>query len=205
MFRFLELLFPGKNRLNQELEDLQKDIEPLTHALISWNYQELELLSLIQTERSASRYSKYTQGIITSIYHEHMAAYKWKKVSGLTDLEVCYVETKSSNFQFVVKSGEPSLYINKQFLGTLKKDGTIYSTKRNVIAHINMDGSEWWEVDLQGKKLGSIVNIHRARDINPRAFFLSSDLSKEEQEIIFCIACYVIINLTKDEKKLRFQ
>lgn len=205
MFRFLEILFPGKNRFNEELNQLNQEIEPLKEALITWKYEDLELLSLIQKERDVSSYKGTTEGIILSIYHEDMAAYKWKQLRGFGDIQVCVIATKQYNFKYIIKNGGASMYINDRFLGEFKKDHFVYTGKRNRIAYVDMNGADWWEVFLQDKKLGSLANIQKARDVNPRAYFMGGELSEGEQAVFMCITLYLIVFLTKDEKRLRFR
>jgi hypothetical protein len=73
MLSFLEYFFTGKSRLKKELAEALDEINPLLENLVDWSGDELELMSLIQDKRKVkSAFSSSVEGIICSIYQEHM-------------------------------------------------------------------------------------------------------------------------------------
>lgn len=205
MFRLLEFLSPGKSRLQREIDEAHQILEPLSGNLVDWEGDELELMSLIQEDRKVkSAFETTITGTICSIYHEHMITYHWKKISGISKMEVTIARMKRYHFNYILKNGRTSFYVNDQFLGEYRRD-QLFLTKRQMIGEIKMDESEWWDIWVEGKNVGSLVNIALARHVNPRAFQLRRNLT-EEQEMVFCaIAIFKIIEITRRMKKYPFK
>jgi len=206
MFSFLEILFPGKARLKKEIAEAHQELSPLTENLVSWEGEELELMSLIQVERKVrSAFSSSVQGIICSIYHEHMIAYLWKKLAAVGDLAIIVAATKKYRYEYIQKGDNCSMYVNDHYLGDLKRDNKLYLSKRSILASINVTGAEWWQIDIEGQYAGSLVNIDKARHVNPRAFQLRRDLSEEKVMVFLALAIFKIIDSTRKMKKIPFE
>ena len=206
MFKLLDFFMPGKAKLKAELEKARQEIVPLTENLVDWQAEELELMSLIQDERKVrSSFDKSVSGIICSIYHEHMAAYIWRKVFGLGDMDVMVITTKKYEYQYVQKNGKVSFYVNDKFLGEFRKDNRLYLSRKRVLGEIRIDNSEWWSIYYDGEQVGNLVNVEKARHVNPRAFELRRGISDNAEMVFLAIALYKIVEITKKEKKLPFR
>lgn len=206
MFKFLEYIFPGKNRLNAAIAEMKSDLKEQSELLVSWEGRELELMSLIQENRLVkSAFEQQVSGIICSIYHEHMVAYCWKKLSGLGNIEIIVAHTKKYHFEYVKKNGRISFYVQDQFLGEFKNNDKLYLSKKRELASIRIGTGEWWPIEVDSKPVGSLVNIDQARHVNPRAFQLRSGISPEQEIVFLSMAIYQIIDRTKDMKKIPFK
>ncbi len=206
MLSIFDFLFSGKSRLKKELAQARKELEPLTSNLVDWEGEELELMSLIQDKRKAkSAFSSTVEGIISSIYHEHMVAYIWKKIPSISDLSIIVAESAKHNFEFIIKNDLCSFYVNNQYLGDLKNDNKLHLTRKTILADIKITNAEWWPIRIQNEFVGSLINIEKARRVNPRAFQLQRNISPEQEMIILSLAVYKIIEATKDMKKIPFE
>ena len=206
MFSFLEFLFPGKSRLKKELAEAHREMVPLTNNLIKWEGDEIELMSLIQDQRKLrSAFSSSVEGIICSIYHEHMIAYLWKKVPSIGDLSILVAKTSTYTFEYIQKPDMCSMYVNNQYIGDLKRDNKLYLTKKAILASINISAAEWWQIEVEGEYAGSLVNIDLARHVNPRAFQIRRDLSEEKVMVFLAIAIFKIVDHTRKMKKIPFE
>ncbi len=206
MLRILDFILPGKAKLKQELQRATEDIEELSAHLIDWEDGELELMSLIQADRKVkSSFDKSVSGILCSIYHEHMAAYLWRKVFGIGDMDVMVIRTRKYLYQYIQKNGRISFYVNDQFLGEFRKDQQLYLNRKRILGGIHVDSSEWWDIHFGGERVGSLVNIHKARHVNPRAFEMRGGISSDAEMVFLAIAFYKIVEITRKEKKLPFR
>lgn len=205
MLRLLEMLFSGGSREKKALEELDLDIAEKAEILYNWEIKDLDLMSLIQTDRDFSFFQNSIEGTINTIYSEPMVVYKYAKMKGFGNIELCVAKMAHISFKYIINKGHVSHFINENYLGVLKPDGFLYATKRHRLAHIDFATGEWWDIHIQGKKLGSLCNIQKARDVAPRAFDLKRNLSSDELAIFLCIAIFQIIDKTKDEKRLRFK
>lgn len=208
MLKILEYIFPGKARLKREMEELRKEVEPLSEHLIKWEGEELELMSLIHADRKLkSAFESSVSGIICSIYHEHMVAYQWKKLPGLGgDVEIIVANTAKYRYEYVMKGGRTSFYVNDQFLGELRKDNALYISKNRVLGRIDQrPSSEWWPIYFDQNLVGSLVNIEKAREVNPRAFQVQRDITDDGELVFLSFAIFKIIEITRKMKKLPFR
>lgn len=208
MFKILDYIFPGKARLKREMEELRKEVEPFSEHLIKWEGEELELMSLIHAERKVkSAFESSVSGIICSIYHEHMIAYQWKKLPGLSgDVQIIVANTKKYRYEYVIKGGVSSFYVNDQFLGELRKDNGLYISKNRLLGRIEQKAtSEWWPIYFDQQLVGSLVNIEKAREVNPRAFQLQRNITDDGELVFLSFAIFKMIDLTRRMKKLPFR
>lgn len=206
MLKILDYIFPSKAKLKQELQRATNELDAISENLVDWEEGELELMSLIQDERKfKSSFEKSVSGILCSIYHEHMASYIWRKVSGFGEMEVMVIRTRKYLYQYIQKNGKISFYVNDKFLGEFRKDNQLYLNKRRILGGIDVDSSDWWDIHFNGERIGALVNIKKAREVNPRAFELRRGLTSDAEMVFLSIALYKIIVLTRNEKKIRFR
>jgi hypothetical protein len=206
MLSFLEYFFTGKSRLKKELAEALDEINPLLENLVDWSGDELELMSLIQDKRKVkSAFSSSVEGIICSIYQEHMIAYIWKKIPAIGDVSIIVASTTKYVFNYILKGDTCSFYVNNQYLGDFKKDNKLHLTKKSILASIKVTNAEWWQIHVVNEFVGSLVNINTARTVNPRAFQLVRNNSEEHEMILLSIAIFKIIELTRKMKKIPFE
>lgn len=208
MINILELLFPGKSRLKREISEAKAEIEPISDNLVDWEGDELELMSLIQEERKVkSAFESSVTGIICSIYHEHMVSYQWKKLFGIgVDTEIMVANTKKYHYEYVTKGNKTSFYVNDKFLGEFRKDNALYISRKRILGYIEEKASsEWWNIYFDRSLVGSVVNIHKAREVNPRAFQLQRGINSDQEMVFLAIAIFKIVDITRRMKKYPFR
>jgi hypothetical protein len=207
MLSIFEYLFTGKSRLRKEINDARLDLDKISENLVDWNKDELELLSLIQDSRKMrSAFSSSVEGIICSIYHEHMISYLWTKVQGFGNFSIIVANTSKYKFDFIIKQNLCSFYVNDQYLGDFKSDNKLYLSKNRTLAYMkSSSSSEWWAIHVENEFVGSLVNLKMARKVNPRALQLKRNLTEIQEAVILSIAIYKIVEFTRKMKKIPFE
>ena len=80
--RFLFKMTISKSQLLRDIDTLRNEISDLKKMLIPFNSEEMELLSLNQSNVSKrKRFSTVTKGIFNTIYYEPLIAYGIKNYS----------------------------------------------------------------------------------------------------------------------------
>lgn len=206
MLSILEYFFSGKSRLRKELNDAREELGPLSDNLVDWDNDELELMSLIQDKRKVrSAFSSSVEGIICSIYHEHMVSYVRKKLASFGNTSIIVADTAKYKFDYIIKPTVCSIYANDQYLGDFKND-KLYLSKKKILATIKKSSSaEWWAIQVDNQFVGSLVNLDKARTVNPRAFQLRRDLSEIQEAVLLGISIFLIIEHTHKMKKIPFE
>ena len=163
MLSILEYIFSGKSRLRKELNDAREELGPLSDNLVDWVSDELELMSLIQDKRKIrSAFSSSVEGIICSIYHEHMVSYVRKKIASIGNTSILVADTAKFKFDYIIKPNLCSIYANDQYLGDFK-DNQLYLTKKRILATLKTSNiAEWWAIHVEKEFVGSLVNLDKA-------------------------------------------
>ena len=76
----LENYNPGRKKIQKDLKVLKADLKPLVSDLVPWTEEEMEQLSLNMVKKKSSKnITKTVKGIFTTIYHEPMIAWAYRK------------------------------------------------------------------------------------------------------------------------------
>lgn len=205
MFRLLELIMSGGYDPKKELVELRESISALTEKLINWEESEIDLLSLNQVERSFPRRSAgIISGIIDSIYHEHMLSYAYKTTGGSRRKSVLYASSKKHEYFYIIDQKSIQIFVDQFFLGYLTHEGLLYGkNKRRLIARVNDLNSPLKPIVIGDKEIASLLDPVSHGKFNPRAFeYISSNISHADFLITMALAIYVIVDRTKDIRKL---
>lgn len=207
MLRLLDIIFSGGVDPKKEVLELRANIQPLSDKLIKWEESELELLSLAQVDRTFSkRFANTVSGIFNSIYHEHMIAYAYREFSGFTKRKILYATTKTHEFFYIIKDNTVEIFVDQYFLGYLTQDGLLYDKKkRRLIGRINDLNATIKPIIIGDKETASLLDPIKHDKFIPRAFeFIASSISHADFLITVALAIYVMVDRTKDEKKLKY-
>jgi len=206
MFRLLDLILNGGYDPKKEILELRSGIEDLRKLIINWEESELELLSLNQVERTISkRFANTVTGIIDSIYHEHMIAYSYREIPGRKSRSLIYAASNHHEFFYIIKQGSVEIFVDQHFLGTMNDKGLIYGNgRRRLVARINDYDRPVKPIIIGEKEVAAILDPITHEKFNPRAFeYISSKMSHPDFLITLALAIYVIVDKTKEIKKLR--
>ena len=193
--RFLFKMTISKSQLLRDIDTLRNEISDLKKMLIPFNGEEMELLSLNQSNVSKrKRFSTVTKGIFNTIYYEPLIAYGIKNYSN--NQKLILICSTSDEFVYLSKGNTTHVFMNDTEAGVLTSDGKFYSIKNKLLALI--DGADQLQshtVWIQGKDMGYINNPRFVSKSIPRAYNLLKNMSQEEQNIFLCLT---LVNLVEE-------
>lgn len=193
--RFLFKMTISKSQLLRDIDTLRNEISDLKKMLIPFNGEEMELLSLNQSNVSKrKRFSKVTNGIFNTIYYEPLIAYGIKNYSN--NQKLILICSTADEFVYLSKGNTTHVFMNDTEAGVLTSDGKFYSIKNKLLALI--DGADQLQshtVWIQGKDMGYINNPRFVSKSIPRAYNLLKTMSQEEQNIFLCLT---LVNLVEE-------
>ena len=191
-YRHLLNLRPNDKKVALDVGKMKSLLAPKVKTLLPWTSNEMSLLSLDQVDVvRKKRKMTLVQGTFTSIYHEPMVTYIYKRYKSKKEDAVIYARTSSRSFEFRVKNEEIGITINDKKVGVLKSNGVLYNTKNKMLGRINQGRNQLLSpVLLYNKKgdmkeLGQVVNKNLADQVTPRALQLVSPEMTETEEAIF--------------------
>lgn len=198
LFQFLTSFPPGRQRREDELKKLKAELAPWIPDLIAWDEDELKDLSLNQINQKVSGSMKpIGKGIFTSVYHEPMIAYAYRKYKGTS--AIVYARTANHEYAFGLKKGETQIWIDGTAIGTLGANGKLLSADgRKELAAIKKSPQLQLPVFIEGREVAGLIHPDRLAEINPRAFDFAKKMSKKEESIVMALA---INNMIKRELK----
>ena len=193
---------PGRNKIQKDLQQIKAELQPWIADIVPWSREEMEQLSFNQVKRtSRKRVVSSSKGIFTTIYHEPVIAWAYKKYVGQKENAVLYARTSRNEFIYRIKNEEVEVVIDDQLVGKIDAAGRLYNYKgTRQLAQINRQSQELLlPVMLGDKEIGSLTNPDRANKSNPRAFQLLTEMEKEEEEVFLSLA--VLEMVRRDLKK----
>ncbi len=199
LFKALTSFPPGKARMQREISQLKSSIAPWFGDLVPWDNDEMEKLSLNQLNNKIKKgFNKSGKGIFTSIYHEPLITYAFKKYSGKNQALI-YARTSNREYAFRIKGNVTQVWMNGQPVGELMEDGTLVSPGgRKLLAKVNRKENEMFlPVLVNNKRVASLANLSKGLDtVNPRAFELLQPMEENEESLLLTVA---IMELLKPE------
>ncbi|MCR9289447.1 hypothetical protein OAF63_03420 [Saprospiraceae bacterium] len=182
---------PRRGKVQNDLKKIKTELQPWLTDLVPFEEKDIELLSLNQIKNTSKKgIVKTAKGIFTSIYHEPMVAYGYKKYVASGTNALLYAKTTDHEFIYRINNDEVEIVIDDHLAGIMKKDGKFYGAKSNkLLAQVNQ-GSEdlLLPVIVKGKEIGSIVNPAKASKTNPRALEYVGNLDKDEETLFLSFA-----------------
>jgi uncharacterized membrane protein len=80
LMKTLQNFNPGRARIQADLKKIRAELAPLVADLVPWTAEEMEQLSFNQIKKSIkSGLVKTSKGVLTTIYHEPVIAWAYKK------------------------------------------------------------------------------------------------------------------------------
>jgi hypothetical protein len=190
---------PGRNKIQADLQKMRTELAPLVADLVPWTKDEMEQLSFNQIKKSIKNgLTKSSKGVLTTIYHEPVIAWAYKKYVSKGENGLLYARTSNQEFIYRVKNGEVEMVVGDHVLGVLNDRGQLNNAKGNKqLAQISKDeGNLVLPVLVNNKIVGTIANPDRKQKGNTRAFQHLTNLSQEEEEMVLSLS---ILELVKRE------
>lgn len=185
---------PGSRRVQQDVLKLEADAKKNTAALIPISAEELDLLSLkLANKTEQSRFGKSGDGLITSVYQEHLGAYAYRKYMSPQLNAVIVAITSQSKFLYRLKGDDTTIVYQDKVVGILDNKGRFLTPdKKGIIAEIKFSRTK--AVICVGEREIAMVAIKPEIDSpHPRAFDLVEPKEENEKLIILLLTFLLII------------
>lgn len=203
--RIMPHVQPNYKRVREDLKVMQADMDKWQkQELVPIGKEELELFSLNQLNQTIKKsITVRAKGVFTTIYHEPVLAYTYKRYisSGINAL--LYARTATHEYAYWVRNKEIQILIDNKLVGTLLKDGGLYDERKRMIAKINLTQSELSPVVVRDREVASLVKteVNKGNVLSPRAFqFVKSDITEEEEKIFLALATLELVQRSVPKK-----
>lgn len=189
---------PNAKKIQADLALMKKELEELEVELVPWVSEERELLSYNQINNELEEGRVTTaKGVFTSVYNEPMIKYSYKKYISRKENALLYARTSNREYIYRTKNAAVTIYMNGQLIG-LYENNQLLTPKNQLLAKIDKNAQkEFYEIVVEGKELGSIVNPINPSNINIRAFDLvDAKLSPRDESIFLAIAILEMLEIS---------
>ena len=193
---------PGGNKIRSDLEKLRAEMAPWFADLVPWDDKDdIELLSLNQINKSVKGgLGKTIKGVFTSIYHEPMIAYAYRRYLSSGENAVLYARTQHHEFLYRIRPKEVQISIDNQYLGTLNEKGQLIGARNNrLLAQVNTEDELVLPVQIGDKEVAGLIRPEKARQTNPRAFEYVLPMEADEEAILLSLS---ILQMVKGTNKV---
>jgi len=196
---------PNERKVKADLQKMRNEIAQYGGELAPIDKQELDLFAVEQVQRTLKKRAVLTaKGVFTTIYHEPVAAYSYKRYVSSKLNALLYVRTAEREFVYRFKGKEVQIILNKQPLGTIKENGVLYSAQDgSMLARINSETAGLLPVVSKDRELGSIsarnLPATAKPGLNSRAFeFVNDNLNDQEETLFMSIALMELVKRSVD-------
>lgn len=189
--KLLQNYKPGRTKIQGDLKQIKAELQPWVSDLVPWSAEEMEQLSLNQVNRATKKgVVKTSKGVFTTIYHEPVIAWAYRKYVGQKENGLLYARTSNKEFVYRLKNGEVEMVIGDQLVGILNERGSLYNHKGDQqLAQINRQSEGLLlPVKVKEKLVGGLANPARKQQSNARAFQNLSKMENEEEELFLSLS-----------------
>ncbi len=199
LMKTLQNYRPGRTKIQADLNKIRAELAPLVADLVPWTAEEMEQLAFNQIKKSIKNgLVKTSKGVLTTIYHEPVIAWAYKKYVSRKENGLLYARTSNQEFIYRIKNGEVEMVVGEPVVGVLNQHGFLVGQKGNKqLAQISKNEDNLvLPVLVNNKLVGSMSNPQRKHKGNVRAFQHLVKLDKDEEEIVLSLS---ILELVKRE------
>jgi len=189
----------GSGQTRNDIAELKSKIATYIAGLVPMSDKELELLSINQTGTSVSRgLATIKSGSFTTIYHEPLLAYAYKKYKYPADKSLLLISSEEDDFIYMINGGKTEVFINNTQLGFVESDGSLYDPKSNdLLAKIEANHAlSSHPVQIGKREVGEIVNARLNESPNPRAYQFLEPMDEEESKIFKALTFLSLVEET---------
>ena len=186
LIKFFISINSTSGQRRRDVEDLKLRMAEQVKKLIPLNKSELELLSVNQSDVSISRgLNSVKTGAFTSVYHEPLIAYAYKRYSYPANNSILLVSTAVDDFIYISEGQKTQVFLNNSELGVIDANGNMYDPRtKQQIARIEADQVlSSHPVKIGEKEVGEIVNLQLNESPNPRAYQFLEPMNEREEQI----------------------
>lgn len=200
-FKILGNVRPGSRKIQADLKNMKKEIAKWVNDLVPISKEEMEQFSYNQINQVTKKGLNTTsKGVFTTIYHEAVVAYSFKKYLGSEKNALLYARTAGHEYTFRFLKKGVQVVIDKEVIGMLKPNGVLYSAKKNrMLARINREQDELTPIIVKDREVGNVVKAlpEAKKGLSPRSFeFLKEDINEEEKALFLSLAILEMVEQT---------
>ncbi len=186
LLKFFASINSSSGQRRRDVEDLKSRMAEMVKELIPMNNTELELLSVNQSGVTTTRgINSVKTGAFTSVYHEPLVAYAYKRYNYPAGNSILLVSTASDDYIYMSEGRTTQVFLNNSELGIIDSDGNMYDSRtKNQLARIEADQVlSSHPVKIGEKEVGEIVNLRLNESPNPRAYQFLEPMNEQEEKI----------------------
>jgi hypothetical protein len=194
---------PSRTKIQQDLQQIRAELAPYVADLVPWSSEEMEQLSYNQIRRKTkSGLVKSSQGVLTTVYHEPVIAWAYKRYVSKDENGLIYARTSNQEFIYRLKKGEVEMVIGDQLVGFVNQQGVVLNQKGNKqLAQVSQNYENLvLPMKVNDKLVGSLSNPSRSQKGNTRVFQHLAKMEKEEEELVLSLS---ILEMVKREVSVR--
>ncbi len=195
IFKLLVSFKPSSKSFSEDLDKLKKEIALWSSNLVPWNEEEMELLSLNQEKKSTKKgLNRKAKGIFTTIFHEPLFAYNYKKYMGKGNQAILYAKTSHRTFSYLLNNDETLVFIDDKKVGLLK-DGNLVGYENQTLAKVNSGETDTLNTSIviNDREVAGLVNPSNIDKVNPRAFSFVEKMDTKEEAVFLSMAILELV------------
>lgn len=195
----LENYSPGRRKIQKDLAALKKELAPLISDLVPLEKEELEQLSFNpKGKNTKSGVVKTTKGVFTTVYHEPLIAWVYRKYVSNKENTLIYAKTNQLEFVYRTKKEMTEVVINDKFIGVIDKAGYLRQAKgKKPFAQIFTEKRDtYFPVFINGKEFGGVTDLATSDQMNPRAFQLLGPMDKQEELLFLALSIQAMVKMS---------
>jgi hypothetical protein len=191
--------WPGKNKISKALDGMKQEALQIAGELVPIEMEEMEEFSSRQSNKSLKKGMLTSgKGVFTTIFHEPLMAYSYKKYlgGGPRNNALLYMTTSKNEFTYWMQKSGIEVFIDGTRVGILKNDNILYGAqKKKPLVKIGPELNGLSPVFIYDKEMGSIATkTTMGKDLGARAFqFLKEDFTREEKLLFLAIAGFELV------------
>lgn len=184
---------PSKKKRAQAVAELKTEMDTWSADLVPLNKEELDLFSLAQDKQVIKGGAGATaKGTFTTIFHEPVVSYSYRRYLGKKENELLYVRTAEHEYVYWTEEGKTKLEIDGNPVG-LMEGGALFGQKTGKeLARIAATAREnYLPVSVGNREVGALQLKPLGKDdpLSQRAFqFIPDDLNDKEEQLLMSLA-----------------
>lgn len=195
VFQGFSNLNPGKAKVQADFRKIQAELKDKRTNLVPWSDEDRSLLSLKKNPYKEKTGSvKSAEGTFISIYQEPMVHFAYKRYLGKKENAILVAMTSHYEFLYRIKKNKVEVALNGKYLAGITPDFALVSEKKKTMAKIQTTANgDYYPIIVEGRDVGSIGDVKKAKKVNPRAFELLAELSPNEEKKMLALALYFLV------------
>jgi len=203
LIQYIANFQPGLKKLSRDVKKMGRTLEAERETLIPFDREEMNLLSFNQVDQSRKKGVVTTHtGVLTTIYHEPVISYSYRKYPGNPVSAVLCAQTKTHEFVYILKKGKVFMEVDGSPLGELRDQSRLYGARnQQLLARIEREASdELLPVTILNREVGRLAKPSQSAHSNTRAFQVLGQMEDEERLILLSLTILEAVSAHVENK-----